>query len=492
MPTVLVGSIAHELHSFVPGTTGMAQFDRHGIAEGGAVLEELDGTSIGGALEEARHHDIDLLPTLSAFGSCGPPVEEEVFAELRDRLLDGIRATDDRFEAVYLPLHGAMATTERDDPEGDLILAIRSLAGSDRPIVVSLDLHAHVTDRMVAGADAIVGYRTCPHTDIWETGVRSMHLLAEALAGRIRPTTAQRKIRLLASSEAHDTTDGPLAVFQARARDIERQPGVVSVSIFATQPWMDLPGTGWSVTVTTDDDHTLAQQQADVLARALWEGRDGYQVVKTPITDALQRADDLRAEPGPLIAADGADSPSAGANGDGTALLGEIVARNVDLHALMVVTDPAAVALASEAGPRGSFESTLGGRLTPQFFAPTRVRAEVLQVTDGRYRSTYPPVPVDAGMTAVLRVRNTRIVVTEHPVYQLDLEPYRRLGLEPSEFDLVQAKSAGGFRAHYGPTAADIIDLDTRGPCDSDLPRLPYRRLTRPMWPFDPALEEAW
>lgn len=492
MPAVIVGSIAHELHSFVPGTTGWKQFRRGRLEEGEAVFDDLEGTSLAGALEVAGPVGIEILPTLMAFGGGGPAIEESVYAELRGRLLDRIGAALGRFQGVYLPLHGAMGTTERDDPEGDLIGAVRALVGRAVPIVVSLDLHAHVTERMVAGADAIVGYRTCPHTDIHETGARSMLLLADVLAGRCAPTVARRKIPLLASSEAHDTDVGPMAAFQQRAREMEAEDGVCAVSIFTTQPWMDVPHVGWSVAVVTDGDPGLARHHADALARELWAGRQGYEVIKTPVDDALALAHRHTGGSGPVVVADGADSPSAGARGDGTALLARIVGRETDLVALLVVTDPVAVHAAAAAGVGGTFRGTLGGRLTPAFFAPLEIEATVLAVTDGRYRSTYPPTPVDAGRTVVLRVRNTTVVVTEHPVYQLDLEPYRRLGLDPAAGELVQAKSAGGFRAHYTPIAAHIVDLDTTGPCDSQLTRLPYGRITRPLWPFDPDLVAPW
>jgi hypothetical protein len=40
--------------------------------------------------------------------------------------------------------------------------------------------------------------------------------------------------------------------------------------------------------------------------------------------------------------------------------------------------------------------------------------------------------------------------------------------------------------------AADIIEMDTPGPCTSDLTRLPFRNIPRPMWPWDPDLDEPW
>lgn len=490
MPRVLVGSIQHEVHSFVPGTTALDAFERGGVHVGPAMLDDLDGSELGGAAAVARDRGITLVPTLRTHGGSGPRIEAEAYDHIEARLL-GLAREAGPVDGVFLSLHGAMATTDCDDPEARLVNRIRALVGPSVPIVVSHDLHAHVTDSMLA-ADAVVGYRTCPHTDIAETGARAMQVLADTLAGRVRPVTRRRRLSVLTSAEAHDTTDGPLAAFQARARELEAEPGVVSVSIFATQPWMDVADVGWSVVVVTDDDPPLAQRCADRLARELWEARSTYAVSKTPIPQALEMAARHRSVDRVAVLADGADSPSAGSRGDGVALLGEMVRGGSDLRGLMLVTDPRAVDIAATAGAGSDLELDLGATLSPDWFEPVHVHARVVRVTGGAYRSQYPPVRVDAGRTAVLEVGNQTVVATENPVMQLDIEPYSRLGLDPTTYDLVQVKSAGGYRAHWTPLASVLVDLDTRGPCDSELTELPYRNISRPLWPFDPELEHPW
>ena len=496
MRMVLVGAVRHELNSFIEGTIGLDTFRRLGLHFGVEARSASEGDSLNGAMDVAAARDIELIPTVNAFGGAGPPVDDAVYEQLAQHVLEEARTYRDELDGVYLPLHGAMATTRRDDPEGDLIHDVRAIVGDDIPIAVSLDLHAHMTDRMIAGADILIGFRTCPHTDIRDTGERAMHLLADALDGMTRPVAAHRKIRLLTSAEAHDTTFGPLTPMQARARELEQHPGILAVSILATQPWMDVPDLGWSATVIADGDVELAQRMADELATELWEARDTYHVVKTPIPDAVAQAIALAADTssrGPLVVADGADSPSAGSSGDGTALLAHLIEHDIDLDALLIVTDPIVAGEAAAAGVGARIDVELGGRLSARFFSPLPVRgAEVLDVFQGPYQSLYPATMIDAGTTVVLKVRSTRIVVTEHPVFQLDLEPFRRLGLDPAAAELVQAKSAGGFRAHYTPIASSVLDIDTTGPCDSDLPRLPFERITRPLWPFDPELDRPW
>ena len=82
---------------------------------------------------------------------------------------------------MILALHGAMAAEGYDDATGDVLRAVREIIGRDVPLVATLDLHANITRLMAESANALVGYLTFPHIDLYETGERGMHLLADAV-----------------------------------------------------------------------------------------------------------------------------------------------------------------------------------------------------------------------------------------------------------------------------------------------------------------------
>ena len=79
-----------------------------------------------------------------------------------------------------------------DDPEGDMIHAVRDTVGPDVPVIATLDLHAHVTDEMVQYADALLGWETYPHSDQYPTGVRATRLLLETVRTKI--DASKRKV----------------------------------------------------------------------------------------------------------------------------------------------------------------------------------------------------------------------------------------------------------------------------------------------------------
>ncbi len=493
MKRILIGGFKHEMHSFVSGVTTLDDLRGFGCL---AVGDEMFAPEVGidlelnGARDIAAAAGIELIPTVYTGEGVGPAVADDAYAFLRTRIVDAARAHVGEIDGAYFALHGAMSTTSIEDTEGDILEHLRAVVGPHVPIVASLDLHAHVTDRMVRNADGLVAFRTCPHTDYYETGERAMRLLLEAIGGRTRPVIRQRKVRMMASAEKHDTDAGPMVGVMELARAIERHPGILSVSVTPTQPWIDVAELGWSAVVVADGDAVLAQSSADELAWAMWERRDRFRVVQTSVVHAVQQAmaTDLR----PVVLADAADSTSAGASGDGNVLLRELLRIGYTGTALLTVTDPAAAQAATAAGEGATVTLPLGGMQTPESFEPIEVTARVEALRDGKFMLELPVRPFDVGRVAVLAMGGIRVVVSERKFYHLDLAPYHMAGLDPRTADIVQVKSAGGFRGAYNAIAARIIEMDTPGPCDSDLTRLPFGRIPRPMWPWDPDLREPW
>ena len=199
----------------------------------------------------------------------------------------------------------------------------------------------------------------------------------------------------------------------------------------------------------------------------------------------------------PIVFADGSDSTTAGGAGDGTELLAALIERErsgVDerpIEALLTVVDAPAVEACLRAGIGAELELDLGGTVTPDF-ERIRVRGRVLQLALGEMVLDPPWPPIDIGRMALLRVGAVDVVLSEHRPFHLDSAVYRHVGRDVRRYQVVQVKSAGGFRAHYLPIAAEIVEIATRGPANSDLTQLPFRRIPRPMWPFDPDLATPW
>ena len=125
-------------------------------------------------------------------------------------------------DAVYFSLHGAMAAEGEGDPEGYLLAETRKILGERIPIVISLDLHGILTDRMLEHTDALTVYHTYPHEDMFETGARAARLLLRILDEGVRPATAVVKIPALVRGKELITETGSSAASSAAARRSKR------------------------------------------------------------------------------------------------------------------------------------------------------------------------------------------------------------------------------------------------------------------------------
>src|ERR1019366_2952263 len=81
---------------------------------------------------------------------CGTPagrLSEACFAAIRNQLCASLRAALPA-DVVIMHLHGAACALGEDDVEGALLEAVRRELGFDGRLVLSLDLHANITQRM--------------------------------------------------------------------------------------------------------------------------------------------------------------------------------------------------------------------------------------------------------------------------------------------------------------------------------------------------------
>lgn len=486
---VAVAGLLWETNTFAPGLATVDTLRSSGWADGDDVLTYGQGIdSIAGAMKVAHAHGVTLVPTTATGPASGSTIAAGEYAKFRARLLDGLRPLVGQVDGVYLSLHGAMVCEDEDDVEGDIMQAVSDMMGV--PVAASFDLHTHFTDKMGRATPLISGYHTCPHIDIYDVGERSMELLIHRLKGG-KPSLAWVQIPMQASAEGHDTNVEPMVSVFARLEQMMEDPKVIDGAVFMTQPWLDVPDLGWTAIVVTDDDPELAQRLASELAEMAWERRTRLAAPKVEISDAMQRICAVSHDPtlGPFVLSDGADSVSAGAAGDGVELASALAAAPLPGPAMFVVADAPAAAQCLAAGVGARVNLSLGGSVSTRFFTPAPFEGTVVSLHDGNYGSIYPPRPIEAGTIAVVRVDNgLHLIITERPVPQLDLEIYSHIGVDPRSVHVLVAKSAGGYRAFFEPISRECIDVATRGPADSRITELPFERITRPLYPFDPDL----
>jgi microcystin degradation protein MlrC len=254
-------------------------------------------------------------------------------------------------------------------------------------------------------------------------------------------------------------------------------------------PYSDIHDAGMSVLVTADDDLPLAEAIAQRLADACWDRREFFRAELTPLNEAIERVRTATATP--IVLADVADNPGAGASCDGTTIMEALIRAGARKTAVAVIADPESVSRAYALGVGHAGRFHLGGK-TDHLHGPTLdIDATVRLTGDITFTNTGPMgtgARTRLGRTAVLEIDGPggiEIVVTENRVQVLDPELFRAVGIVPAERRALVVKSSVHFRAAFEPLAAEIIEVDAPGLSSPDLLQFPYRRVRRPIWPLD-------
>src|SRR5215208_844051 len=492
---IVTGGIAQETNTFQRELTTLADFQRPGfgtLVRGQHLLDlEGTGTVYGGAVAEARRLGVELIPTTYGSVMPGGRVTREAFDALRDEIVAGIRDALP-VDGVLLVLHGAMALENDDDGETLLIRAVREVVGPTMPIVAPLDLHTNLSDEMVAGITAYVGYKEYPHVDMPETGARALQILVASMQRGTRLAMAHTRLPLIAPNQAMVTTwRSPLKIAIDRAREIEQEPGVLAATVLGGFPFADVPFAGVATIVVTDNDPALARRCADELAAICWAPRDEFTIRPVPVADAIAEA--LAAPAGSVyVLADIADSGASGTAGDGTVVLRGLLDAGARSAAVAQIMDREAVAACIEAGVGSTVTLSVGGKHDGLHGPPVEVTGTVRLIHEGSFPLAGPMgagTIASRGRTVVLEIGGPdgiELQVTELRGHPHDLNFFRAFGIELTERRILVLKSAAHFRAAFEPIATRVIEVDAPGISSPNLTTFPYQRLRRPIYPLDP------
>ena len=479
MPRVLIAEMKQETGVFNPVPTCYEDFQ---IVRDQALLETLRGTKteVAGALDVFQDEsDIEVIPTMAAWAVSGGYIPTDDLNRLIDEISESIASQTD-IDAAYIVLHGAMAGKTENDPEGLLLTRVRDILGSI-PVVGSLDLHAILTDCMVENADILVPYHTYPHVDHYQTGQRAARALLKLINESASPTIARVQLPMLVRGDELITATGKFGEAIQACQAMEAHDDGLAAGILIGNPFTDVPALQSNVLITTNNNQQLADQEAERLARFMWDHREIFQAELTSLSDAIEIA---TTDDGLTVFSDAADATASGASGDSNAILRGLIDEGYQGKALLLIVDQPAVEQAQAAGEGATITLPLGGTLDPQRFTPLELEVTVKRLSDGEFVYENGTVG-QGGPTAVLVCGGFHIVVTSGTVFVVGQQVYKAQGLDPREFDLVVVKSPNGFRPYYEAITSTIVAVDVAGSTSANLHSLPYTQCVRPIFPLD-------
>ncbi len=485
---VLTGEFAHETNTFSVVPTTMDNFRRRVFLTANEIPAQRRGTrsEFGATFEAADKFGWVLVHPLAASANPSGTITRETFETLCGMLLDGAKGID----GALLHLHGAMVAEGIEDGEGEILARLRAIVGPDVPVVVTLDLHGNITEKMAANANALIAVRTYPHVDYYERAWQGAELLQAAMEGKIRPRTVIARRPMLRGLNGGRTQIGPMRELIDRGEALEKAGKALVVSVCSGFTAADIHDVGPSVTVTTDGADPAGQATAEEFMDYAWKTRDYVSVTNRSIAEAVAyaKAGEGRHDK-PLVMADVTDNPGSGHYGDSTDLLRAMIAADLQNTAFYAIFDPAAVqgAIAIGVGRTGSL--TLGGKHdTAAGGGPLTVEAQVVTLSDGRFQTFGPMgggVWRDYGPSALIRVGGIEIALITNNGQAVDSAQMTSLGCDPTRKNTVAVKSNHHFRAAFEPLAREVITVDGGGLGSMILRTMAYKNVRRPVWPMD-------
>ncbi|PKK37850.1 microcystin degradation protein MlrC [Siphonobacter sp. SORGH_AS_0500] len=433
-------------------------------------------------------------PSLVGKSIPGGAATREAYESLVTKMLDLLKKNAP-YDGLYLDIHGAMSVQGLNDPEGDLITRIRQVVGYKTLVSTSMDLHGCVTKRLAQNTDLMTCYRMAPHEDAMQTKERAVqHLLDRLKSGKGKPAyKAWIPVPILLPGEQTSTRIEPGKSLYAEVTPIaDNNAGIVDAGIWISYAWADAPRNHGVVMVVGDDKEKVATS-AEKLAKHFWDVRSKFDFVAPvgKLDEVLNKA--IVSKKKPFFISDTGDNPTAGAAGDVTWTITEILKRpefqKADGPALIYasIPDPEFVKKAQAIGVGGTIESTAGAIVDHRFAKPVPLKGTIESIVEGDR---------DGVVEVVVKVGSVHVIVTQKRKPYHKEKDFERLGLKPREADIVVVK-IGYLEPELYNMQKDWIMALTPGGVDQDLYRLPYKHIQRPMYPLDkdmktPNLSAQW
>ena len=161
-----------ESNRFAP-PVGRADFEEKILLHGDAIMADAasdhprQGGTITGFIDAMNASGPWVpVPIVVADVGVAGPITEKFYRELEDDMRRRLQAAMP-LDGVYFGQHGAAVSTASPDPDGAMFAMARDIVGPDIPVISTLDLHANVSEEMIAATDLLIAYRShvadCPH-----------------------------------------------------------------------------------------------------------------------------------------------------------------------------------------------------------------------------------------------------------------------------------------------------------------------------------------
>ena len=478
---LFMAGLMTETNTFSPIITTLADFEEQGLYRGDGTRHAPDALhllAMSHWRKLAKADGWDIAEGLAAFAQPAGATDSDCYGFLRDALLDDLRQAGE-VDVVLLNLHGAMVAEGIDDCEGDLLQAIRQITGPDVAIGALLDLHAHLTPAMVRSADLLVSYKHYPHDDIADRADELFRLASEVVDRKIAPVPAVADCCLIG---LWPTTGPAMASIVDSMTDLEKRPGMLSVSLVHGFPWGDVKHAGSRTLVYADGDTGKAEAAALEIAEQFHTAREAVASRYRSIEEALDAAADIAH--GPIVLADMADNAGGGAPSDATFLLQAMFARGTTDAVSGCYFDPQSVERCFAVGVGASARIELGGKHGAASGPSLSIEGRVMALKSDHWQTGLGGSRIPLGRSALVETRGILIAICSVRAQVFAPDAFTGLGVDVEAMHVIAVKSTQHFHSRFAPIAREIIYVAAPGAISPQYDLLSFAKRDRDVWPI--------
>ena len=487
---VLLACFYHETHTFLSQKTGVEQFAEAGIMIGrDLITNNIDnGSPTDGFLSCAAEQNWEIIPSIQMTASPSGTVTDEAIRFFDTHFFETFELECQNLDGIFLVLHGAMVGESVNDVEGALLKEIHNrlkIKSIDIPVVAVIDLHANVSSDMTDFSTCIYSYRKNPHSDARDSAVDAARLLGQFMDDEQPVSQCHLATRYVIPPTGLGTALDPMKSVQERARKLESSdPDLLCINVMGGYAYADIPDCGFSINCCTRGPIPVAKAYLlELLGVFEVHLRDAYPV-EDSLEDVLITIDQTPRSEGPVLLIEPADNIGGGAPGDGTGILGPLLATGRK-GIVAIINDAEAAEFCHKVGLDAQVNLRIGAKTDIYHGEPVLIDATVHHISDGKFDlenkkshlASMMGIHINMGLSAVIMNAQATILLTSRKIPPMDLGQLHSQGITPEKADLIIIKAAVSHKDAYDPIAAASYYIDSDGLCSSNLNKLPYIKL---------------
>jgi microcystin degradation protein MlrC len=465
---IAIGGFFHESNTFNPIITGADDFV---IFEKNAIYENRNSYLVAKGIIEyfERKTDYSLFPLIFAKAVPNGEIDESLYIQIKDKFFQYLQESPG-IDAFVLALHGSMRVKNIGSAESDLLRSIHSRY-PDVPVFCGLDMHATITNDMLKYATALVGFKTAPHLDAYETGYHAAQMAHTALSTGTPLRIGYAKINSLIAGEKSETDCEPMKSLISHLKKMEQEDDVCAASYFLGFPWADAAENGVTALVVTKNNQDKANQYARFLADKFIDSESLFCFSSPSYPPGQALTLTLQENCKPVLVSDSGDNPTAGSTADNTTIIrllsGELQHLTVGKRILIAgIYDPHAVKLCGES-LNHEITLSVGGKFDTMYCKPVELTGiPVLWVKEfGLFRSEL----------ILFKTAEFDLIITSRHIGFTNIDMFKALGIDYLDKDVIVVK-LGYLTEDFKEIAAKSYMALTQGCTDEVLSRLKYTK----------------